>query len=42
MKNKFNLTPKQVDDLIDFAFVLTLCSFLLYSFILVMESLYGC
>lgn len=37
MKDKIKLTERQVDTLIDFAFVLTLCSFILYAFIRTLE-----
>lgn len=39
MKEKIKLSEKQVDDIIDFAFVLTLCSFILYAFIRTLEAM---
>lgn len=39
MKEKIKLTEKQVDDIIDFVFVLTLCSFILYAFIRTLEAM---
>lgn len=39
MKEKIKLTEKQIDDIIDFVFVLTLCSFILYAFIRTLEAM---
>lgn len=41
MKEKIQLTEKQVDDIIDFAFVITLCSFMLYAFVLTLNACVG-
>lgn len=41
MKEKIQLTEKQVDDIIDFAFVITLCSFILYAFVLTLNACVG-
>lgn len=39
MKDKYRiqLTEKQVDDVIDFSFVIVLCSFILYAFVSVLR-----
>ena len=39
MKDKIKLTEKQIDDMIDFAFVITVCSFLLYAFLRTLEAM---